>query len=246
MRKVLLLAMVLMFTLVSIPAFSQENTNLSGTWEGTIYIADIDIEMELTLVLEEKNGTLSGKMTDDWGFINCAIKEPKHENNVLTFKALVETASDDHEMAFRMTAAKTKMEGQWESLGTYGSWTAVKQNEDEEKSTKGFNLKDMVGTWEGPAAFKTSPGSKRILTLVLVEKDEKLHGTFSDEAGTNYTKVEITNFDKDNFIFVVTFQGPGGEYTMDMNMTQKAASLMKGKFKIPKMNREGIWKAEKK
>lgn len=103
MRKFLSLAtLLLFFTLFPNPAGAQEKINLTGIWEGTIYIADIDIDMELTLVLTERNGTISGRITDDWGYINCDITEPNRENNVLTFKALVETPSDDHQMSFKM------------------------------------------------------------------------------------------------------------------------------------------------
>lgn len=237
---------LILSTLVSISFVSQEKINLTGTWEGTIYIAGIDIEMELTLVLTEREGIISGRITDDWGYINCDITEPKRENDVLTFKALVETSSDDHQMSFKMIISKAKMEGQWESLGSFGSWTAQRKNEDDEKNKKGFKIKDITGIWEGPAAFKSSPGSKRILTLVLEEKDGTLSGTFSDEAGTKYTQVAITNFHKNNLILDISFQSGDREFKMSANMTLKDASLMKGKFQIPEMKREGIWKAEKK
>ncbi len=247
MKKVLSTAILVLFlTLVPNPVGSKEKIDLTGIWEGTIYIADIDIDMELTLVLTEKDGTISGKISDDWGYINFDITEPKRENDVLTFKALVETSSDDHQMSFKMIISKAKMEGRWESLGSFGSWTALRKNEDDEKNKKGFKIKDITGTWEGPAAFKISPGSKRILTLVLEEKDGTLSGTFSDEAGTNYTQVAITNFSKNNLILDISFQSGDREFKMNANMTLKDASHMKGKFQIPEMKREGIWKAEKK
>jgi hypothetical protein len=247
MKKVLSSAtLLLFFTLVPNPVASQEKVNLTGIWEGSIYIADIDIDMELMLVLTERDGIISGRITDDWGYLNCDITEPNRENNVLTFKALVETSSDNHQMSFKMIISKAKMEGQWESLGSFGSWTAQRKNEDDEKNKLGFKIKDILGIWEGPAAFKSSPGSKRILTLVLEEKDGTLSGTFSDETGTKYTQVVITNFHKNNLILDIFFQNGDREFEMNANMTLKDASHMKGKFKIPEMKREGIWKAEKK
>lgn len=247
MRKFLSSAMLLLFfTLFSNPVGAQEKINLTGIWEGTIYIADIDIDMELTLVLTERNGTISGRITDDWDYINCDITEPNRENNVLTFKALVETPSDDHQMSFKMIISKAKMEGQWESLGSFGSWTAQRKNEDDEKSKLGFKIKDITGIWEGPAAFKSSPHSKRTLTLVLEEKDGTLSGIFSDESGTKYTQVVIANFHKNNLILDISFQNGDREFEMNANMTLKDSSHMKGKFKIPEMKIEGIWKAEKK
>jgi hypothetical protein len=247
MRKILSSAILLLFfTSVPNPVGSQEKINLTGIWEGTIYIADIDIDMELTLVLTERDGTISGRITDDWGYINCDITDPNRENNVLTFNALVETSSNDHQMSFKMIISKAKMEGQWESRGSFGTWTAQKKNEDDEKNRLGFEIKDIIGTWEGPAAFKSSPGSKRILTLVLEEKDGALSGTFSDEGGTKYTQVVIANFHKTNLILDIFFQSGGRAFKMNANMTLKDASHMKGKFEIPEMKREGIWKAEKK
>ena len=179
MKNIICCFMSVVLLLIFPASAAQEKIGLTGIWEGVIYIVDKDIEMELTLVLTEKDGTLSGKITDDWGFLNCDIKEPKRENNVLTFKALVETSSDDHQMSFQMKISNTKMEGQWESLGSFGSRSALRKNEDYEKNKKGFEIKDITGIWEGPAAFKSSSGSKRILTLVLEEKDGTLSGTFS-------------------------------------------------------------------
>jgi hypothetical protein len=170
------LLFLVIFILGSISAISQEKIDLTGMWEGTIYIAGIDIEMELTLVLKEENGILSGKITDDWGYIDCDLMEPKRNDNTLTFKAMVETSTDEHQMIFIMTITKNKMKGRWESLGSYGNFSFIKKKEGENKIWKEFKIEDIVGVWKGPAAYKKNPGSKNVLTLVLEEKKEILLG----------------------------------------------------------------------
>jgi hypothetical protein len=222
---------------------SQEKLSLPGIWEGTVYMAGIDIEMVLALELAQKNESISGKMTDDWGFINCAITEPELETNILTFKVMVETSNDDHQMAFRMTIKGNKMEGQWESLGSYGECSMVKQNNEMNK--KVFKIKDITGVWKGPAAFKITPGTKRILTMVLEEKNGKLSGTLSDPRGTKYSPLKVKKFINNSLDLEVTFPRNNKECLMEINFTIKDISNMKAKFSIPDMGVTGIWKAVK-
>jgi len=223
----------------------QEKIDLTGMWEGTIYIAGIDIEMELTLVLKEENGILSGKITDDWGYIDCDLMEPKQNDNTLTFKAMVETSTDEHQMIFIMTITKNKMKGRWESLGSYGNFSFIKKKEGENKIWKEFKIEDIVGVWKGPAAYKKNPGSKNVLTLVLEEKKGNFVGTFSDQYGTHYNQVKIVSFQENNLILEIAFEFENEEYVMDIDIAVKDDSHMKGKFEIEKMGRTGIWTAEK-
>lgn len=225
--------------------FSEDHVDPAGTWEGTIYLAGIDIDMEIALVLTENEGILTGHITDDWGYLDCDITDPVLKDTVLTFKAMVETAQDDHQMAFRMNIAGDKMTGQWESLGSYGEWTLTRKKDGETGKEKIFEIEDILGTWKGPAAYKSDPGSKNNLTLVLEEREGRLAGTFSDQFGTDYAQVHIKKFQDNTLTLEITFLWSGDNIVMDIDAAIKDDSHLRGKFKIDKMGRTGIWTAEK-
>jgi len=227
------------------PCFAAENIELTGIWEGVIYLSNLDIDMEIILVLEEKNGMVTGRISDDWGYMDCDITDPVLKQNILTFKAMVETSHGDHQMAFRMIVAGDKMTGQWESLGSFGDWSLVKRKEDEKKNRKEFKIEDIVGVWKGPAAYKRSPGSKNVVTLVLEKREGKLAGTFSDQFGTNYGQVKIKRFEGNSLVLEITFSTANENYVLDIDVAVKDDSHLRGKFRIEKMGRTGIWTAEK-
>lgn len=228
------------------PCFSAESIGLNGVWEGTIYLSGIDIDMEIVLVLAEENGTVTGHISDDWGYLDCDITDPELKQNILTFKAMAVTSQNDHQMIFRMTLAGDEMTGQWESLGSFGEWSLVKKKEGENKNREEFKKGDIVGVWEGPAAYKRNPGSKNILTLGLEEKKGELFATFSDQFGTNYEKVKVKSFQENNLLLEIIFSFKNEDYVMAMDIDIKDDLHMRGKFTIEKMGRTGIWTAEKK
>lgn len=127
MKKNLSILVVLgLFTILN-SAYAAE-INLTGTWEGPTYAEGADIDLVFTVVLEHKNGAITGKLTDDMGFINCDITEAKLENNIFTFEAIANTPDGDIPMKFEMTAAENKLEGKWEAGDSvYGEWTAEKK-----------------------------------------------------------------------------------------------------------------------
>ncbi|MBN1271466.1 MAG: hypothetical protein JXB26_04275 [Candidatus Aminicenantes bacterium] len=246
MRKILWALSLLLVFLTANPCLSEENINVTGTWEGTITLSGLDINMEIVLELVENNGAVTGHISDDWGYLNCDITDPVLKDNILTFKAMVESSQSDHQMAFRMTVAGDKMTGQWESLGSFGEWSLVRKDESEEKSRTALKIEDIQGVWAGPAAYKSNPGSKNILTLALEEKKGKLFGTFSDQMDTNYLPVLVKSFRENNLVLEIKFVWKDETYTMDMDINIKDRTHMRGKFRIEKMGRTGIWTAEKK
>lgn len=236
---------LLLLSVLANPCFAEENTELTGTWEGVIYLSGLDINMEIVLVLVEKNGTVTGHISDDWGYLDCDITNPVLKQNILTFDAMVETSQDDHQMAFRMMIAEDKMKGQWESLGSFGDWSLVKKKEGEDNNRKVYQIEDIVGVWKGPAAYKSNPRSKNVLTLVLEEREGKLCGTFSDQMGTDYKQIEIKSFQENKLVLEIAFTWKDETYVMDIDVDVKDGSHMRGKFEIEKMGRTGIWTAEK-
>jgi len=132
MKKILAtsMALSLLFLFISLLALSQEKVDLNGTWEGPIHVEEAGIDLVLTLALEHKNDTITGKLNDDMGYINCEIKEAKLENNVFTFEAVAQTPDGDIPMSFKMTVTGDKMEGEWDAGGmAFGSWTPERKKD---------------------------------------------------------------------------------------------------------------------
>ncbi len=228
------------------PCLAEDTAEISGTWEGIIYLSELDIDMEIILVLAEDSGQVSGRISDDWGYLDCDITDAALRRNILTFKAMVETAQNDHQMVFQLKVDGDQMTGQWESLGSFGDWSLSKKKEGEDNGRKEYKIEDILGVWEGPAAYKSNPGSKNVLTLILEKKGGELHGTFSDQFGTNYSNVIVKSFQEGNLVLVTEFIFKNERYVMDVDIALKDKSHMRGKFKIEKMGRTGIWTAEKK
>ena len=229
-----------------IPADSPEDqVDLAGTWEGLLYLPEIDIDMEITLVLKEKEGAIAGHMSDEWGFLDCDISEVFLKDNIITFKAMAETSRDEHQMAFRMKIAGDEMTGQWESLGSFGDWALARISDRGDKEGESYGKADILGVWSGPAAYKINPSSKNILTLKLEEREGKLVGTFSDQFGTEYRQVNINSFLDGHLVLEVTFAWQNDLAVMEIDATIKNDSHFRGKFRIEKMGRTGVWTAEK-
>ena len=132
MRKFLTtsIALSLLFLFISPLAFSQEKVDLNGTWEGPITVEEAGIEIGLTLVLEHKDDTITGKLTGDMGYIDCEIEEAKLENNIFTFDAIAMTPDSEIPMSFTMTVTGDKMEGEWDAAGmAFGSWAPERKKD---------------------------------------------------------------------------------------------------------------------
>ncbi len=242
--SVSMLALFLSFLAYGL-CFPEDDIALTGKWEGTIYLSGIDIDMEIILVLAEENGKVTGKISDDWGYLDCDIEDPVLEQNVLTFKAMVESSQNDHQMVFRMVVEGGRMAGQWESLGSFGDWSLVKIKEGGEQDRKTFEIEDVVGVWKGPAAYKSNPGSKNVLTLGLEKLDGELAASFSDQFGNEYNRVHVKSFQQNRLVLEIEFTWKNDIYVMDVDAVIKDDSHLRGRFSIEKMGRTGIWTAEK-
>lgn len=109
-------------------AFSQSKLDLTGTWEGSTYAEGPGFELTFTLVLEHKNDTISGKLNDDQGYIDCELTEVKLTDDVLTFEAVAGTPDGNLPMTFTMTCSNDELKGKWEAgMEAYGDWTAVRK-----------------------------------------------------------------------------------------------------------------------
>jgi len=245
MKRIVLL--VTLFLAFAGPATARalQQPGLTGTWEGVLHVGGLDIDMEITLVLEEKGGIVSGRISDDWGFTRGAIVDPVLKNGVFAFKTTVEAGSNDHEMACRMTVSDGRMTGQWESLGSFGDWSLVKIDSTVLEARRTFNAADMLGVWRGPAAFKSSPGRKNVCTLALEEKDGKLIGSLSDQNGTLYTRVNVIKLEGNHLFLEIAFTAADKPGSMAMDLDFRSAAKMKAAFDIKSLGQTGIWSATK-
>jgi len=129
MKKIL--SIIVMIAFCVSPLIAQEETNLkkeinlAGTWKGVINLDDgAD---GVTMVLEYKEGELTGTLTDKFGhFEKTAMKEIKLENNKFSFVIDASTTEGDVRVKKTAVIKGDTMEGTWEIFGNNGTWNAKK------------------------------------------------------------------------------------------------------------------------
>ena len=122
----ILLVLSLLFTIGI--AFSQAKLDLTGTWEGPTYAEGPGFDMVFTLVLEQKNDVITGKLNDDLGYIDSDITEVTLTDGVLTFEAVANSPEGEIFMSFTLKCSNSELKGEWDAGGgaAYGEWTATK------------------------------------------------------------------------------------------------------------------------
>jgi len=135
------------FMLMAACCISQEHNDVTGTWKGPVAFAANPADIELTLVLEEKERKLTGHISSENGTLeNVPIKDVKVEKEILSFA--FEHPLQSVTVAFRMTVEDNSMKGEVEVVeaGDTGTWTAKKQTGTEKdiKSTKKDNEKKKI------------------------------------------------------------------------------------------------------
>ncbi|MGB2907425.1 MAG: hypothetical protein WBB73_09990 [Candidatus Aminicenantaceae bacterium] len=127
-RWVLFVAMIL---LTGLSLSAQKPVDLVGTWGGD---ATLDSEAEanfLTLVLEMKDGELSGYMTGEYGTLNeSSLNEIKLENDNFSFEVMAAgPGGGEVAIAFKLKVAGDTMEGSLEipDMGASGKWEAIRK-----------------------------------------------------------------------------------------------------------------------
>ena len=110
---------------------AQEPAKLVGTWGGE---ATLDMETEpnfLTLILEMKDGKLSGNMTGEYGTLDeSPLSEIKLEEGNFSFKVMaMGPGGQEIAIVFKMKVEGDSMEGVLEipDMGATGTWEASLQ-----------------------------------------------------------------------------------------------------------------------
>ena len=119
----------LIFILVTSLSAAQGKVNLVGTWVGAA-VLEGQPDNELTLVMVEKEGVLSGTITGEYGtLVDTPLENIKVEKGVFTFDVMVAAGGGDIKAVFKMTVAGDKMTGEFDipDMGASGTWEAEKQ-----------------------------------------------------------------------------------------------------------------------
>ncbi len=228
---------IFLFLIFCVPAISQEKIDLTGTWKGSTYIEEADLELVFTLVIKYDNGKITGHFTDDMGYIDSPISDQKLENNIFTFKVVAQIPDGEITLSFRMTVTGDEMKGEWEGVDypAFGTWNAKR-----EKPVK-INL---TGTWIGPTNIPDQGDD--ITTWKIVQKGNKITGTVTDEFGyLNNAVFKNVKLDKDKLTFEVTASTPDGDETVRVIGTVKG-DVIEGTWEILDSVDAGTWKAERK
>lgn len=125
-NTVILLTLSLLFIFGN--AYSQGKLDLTGTWEGSTFAEGPGFDMVFTLVLKHEDDAITGKLTDDMGYIDSEITGAKLEGDVLTFEAIAMAPDGEIPMIFTLKCSSSELKGEWDAGGgeAYGEWTATK------------------------------------------------------------------------------------------------------------------------
>jgi len=127
MRQNRLALMTLSLLFIIGIAYSQEKLDLTGTWEGSTFAEGAGFALVFTLVLEHKDDAITGKLSDDMGYIDSEITEVKLEGDVLTFEAIAMAPDGNLTMLFTLKCSDEELKGEWDAEGeAFGEWTATK------------------------------------------------------------------------------------------------------------------------
>ena len=239
MQKVLLISIAFIFFLNPLNSLAfQEIPDLTGTWIGPSTIEnEPGGRNDLTLVLRIQEETLTGYMSDEFGYINKSfVKNVKFEQEVFTFDVKVTNPEGKIvTFSFKMNIKNNSMEGSFhvKELNLNGNWSAMKQI-------------DLTGTWVGPSVLDEDPTLTNELTLELEKKNGKLTGIMNDEYGVLVTvPAQKLKFDKGILHFEIKFHNSqGDEVTFAFKMKVKEKS-MKGTINVNNYGNGGSWEAEK-
>ena len=238
MKKFLAIFLILsVVVLTASLAFSQQKINLTGTWKGatTANGDDFEIPLTFTLVLDQKTTKLTGKLKDDWGYVNCSITDCKIKDDVLTFKAIAQSTDGDIDIEFELNVQRDTLDGEWIGHeGTYGSWKAVREKAAE------INL---TGSWAGSVYAQEI---EDLLTGEFKQENEKITGTLNTESGSlNNAVIKNGKMVNGKLYMETILTTPGGEETLIIKGTVKGKSIS-GDWQIPSSGETGTWKLSKK
>jgi len=109
---------------------AQQPADLVGTWSGDATLEGLDEPNTLTLVLEMKDGKLTGHMTDQYEAIDSDITDIALEQGTFSFSVTVLYGAGNQGTAkFKMKILENVMKGSLEipEMSAKGAWQATKE-----------------------------------------------------------------------------------------------------------------------
>jgi len=132
MKTKIRLALILALGLcASVNLLAQKPSDMVGTWVGNAMLEGMAEPNEFTLVLELKEGEISGHMTDQYGSMSEApINDIKLGDGKFSFSVLaIGPGGEELKLVLEMNVDGDSMEGTLEipDMGMTGTWEATKQ-----------------------------------------------------------------------------------------------------------------------
>lgn len=107
-------AILLVFLAVVLGSLFGQETDLTGTWEGTTYVPDAGDD-RITLVLKKEGETYSGTVTDSMALANeSKLENTKFIDGTLTAEFMIFNGSDYVRIKFMLKVSGELLVGQWE------------------------------------------------------------------------------------------------------------------------------------
>jgi hypothetical protein len=117
MKKMsLTFSLILLVFFVAAAGATAQPADLSGTWEGTAEVPDIQDLDKITLVLEKNEGSYSGTVTDSVGYANQAdLENLEFKDNALSFSFQIFNGTSYQTIFVTLAVDGDKMSGSWEN-----------------------------------------------------------------------------------------------------------------------------------
>jgi hypothetical protein len=116
MKKIISLAALLVFLLVSSGWILAHEVDITGTWVGETYVPDASEPDKLTLVFAKKDGKWTGTFSDTMGYASEAeCEEMKIEDHSLTFHFDISDGYEVQTIYVALTVEDDSMTGAWEN-----------------------------------------------------------------------------------------------------------------------------------
>ena len=132
MNRMTRLALLLTLAMgMSFNLMAWKSTDLVGTWVGLATLEGIDNPNEITLVLEMKDDSLAGHMTDQFGLMSKSpIFEVRLEESIFNFSVIISGRSGkESTMVLKMNVEGDSMKGtlKIQDFKMNGTWEATKR-----------------------------------------------------------------------------------------------------------------------
>jgi len=91
-----------------------QQTDLSGTWNGSTSVPNMTDNDQITLVLKKAGDSYSGSVSDSMGMVNeAALENVKFENDALSFEFAISVNGQAVRVTNKLNYKEGKLTGYW-------------------------------------------------------------------------------------------------------------------------------------